>query len=877
MEKTLKDETQTVELPDGSIALLHENHDTPVVSCMAYVRVGSADELPAQAGLAHLHEHMIFKGTPTRPVGRIAADIEAAGGDINAYTTFDHTCYYVTIASRWWPRALDVLTDAIRNASLDADELAKELRVIFEEMKRADDTPGQIVGNNLLKLLFARHPYRNPIIGRRKTLAAITRDDVKAFFDAYYAPANVFYVIAGDFDANEARGALERAAKRAKAKEPKRPERPAEPRRNRPRAHVALSDVQETTFEVAWRVPHVGDPDSVVLDVLALVLGSGESSRLVQRVKRGRRLVHEVYAYNYSLRDHGVLAAGGVCAPRRTLAAVGGVLREVERFRHEPIANEELERAKRNIEADFVFERETPSGLAKKLGYSYLQFGRLDFDERYLATLAAVDAEAVRRAAWMYLDRASVAVSVLAPKPAAAGLDAKAVLASLDAIKPIRPKRSTLAPDPQKATPVSPTLAAVHGRRGRLRMTTLANGVRLIVKETTQAPIFSMRTCVAGGSRYEKPETAGISRFLSRMLTRGTKRRDALEFAKTVESLAGGIGGFSGRNSIGITTEFLSRHLRTAMELTAEALWLPSFDDAEIDRERHEQIASIKRREDALERRCMDLFLSTLFMRHPYGLPGAGTEESVRTITASRLRAFHRRLLDPRRVVIAIAGDVRYEDVRDLAEEYFGVYARRETPAAAPKPESAPEAPRAVALHRDKEQAHLIVGFQGARLAGRDRHAIEVLNALLSGQGGRLFMELRDRRHLAYSVSSFNQEGVEPGAFGIYIGTSHGNVDAARKGIWEQIERLRSEPIGADELEHAKNYLIGSTQIEMAHLASLALSMALDELLGLGYLDPFRLAKAIERVSARDVLRAARHYLRPDAHVEALITAPGRA
>lgn len=877
MENRLTDETLTVELPDGGIALLHENHDTPVVACMAYVKVGSADELPSQAGLAHLHEHMIFKGTPTRPVGRIAADIEAAGGDINAYTTFDHTCYYVTIASRWWPRALDVLTDAIRNASLDADELAKELSVIFEEMKRADDTPGQIVGNNLLKLLFTRHPYRHPIIGRRKTLAAITRADVKGFFDTYYAPANVFFVIAGDFDAHEARRMLEGASGVAKTPEPKKPPRPAEPRQKRPRAHVALSDVQETTFEVAWRVPAVGDPDSVVLDVLALVLGSGESSRLVQNVKRGKRLVHEVYAYNYSLRDHGVVAAGGVCAPGRTLAAVAAVLREVERFRHEPIGHEELERAKRNIEADFVFERETPSGLAKKLGYSYLQFGRLDFDERYLATLAAVDAEAVRRAAWMHLDRACVNVSVLAPKPAAAGLDAKAVLNAVDAIKPVRPKRARKTDVASLASPVSPTLAAVNGRRGRLRMTTLPNGVRLIVKETTQAPVFSMRTCVAGGSRYERPQTAGISRFLSRMFTRGTKRRDALEFAKTVESLAGGISGFSGRNSLGLTTEFLSRHLRTAMELTAEALWMPSFDEAEVQRERHEQIASIKRREDALERRCMDLFLSNLFLRHPYGLPTVGKYESVNAITPGRLQAFHRRLLDPRRIVIAIAGDVRFEEVAELAAEYFGGHPGRSTPEAALAPEPLPVAPRMVTVHRDKEQAHLIVGFQGARLAGSDRHAIEVLNALLSGQGGRLFMELRDRRHLAYAVSSFNQEGVEPGAFGIYIGTSHGNVDAARRGIWEQIERLRSEPIGEDELEHAKNYLIGSTQIEMAHLASVALSMALDELLGLGYRDPFRLAKAIERVTARDVLRAARHYLRPEAHVEALITAPDRA
>lgn len=864
-------ETLTFQWPNRLRAVLQENHDTPVVSCAIYVRVGSADETPEQAGLAHFHEHMIFKGTPRRPLGAIASEIEGAGGEINAYTTFDHTCYYVSIASKFWLTGLDVLTDAVSNAALESGEVDKERNVILEEMKRAEDTPAQIVGDNLLKSVFHAHPYRRPIIGTRKSVTALSAEQVRAFFRNYYTPSNMVVVLTGDFDAEAARLHLDQTLGRKPWRQVARPARAKEPAQRRPRIIVDASDVHETTFEIAFPAPDLHHPEAAALDVLALILGSGESSRLTQRVKRGRGLVHEGFAYNYSLSDHGLLAAGGVCDAPKALRALRAVHEEVDRLRARPVTASELDLAKRNIEADFIFDRETPFGRAKKLGYSMLHFGDLEFENRYLRQLAAVTPQSVLDASRRWLRPEALSASVLVPR-SVRDVRRAAVLEALT-LEPY-PMRPTLRakPAPRVAAGAPSTVDAIDGLGGRLTMARLDNGVRVIVKESAQAPILCLRACVAAGSRYETERTAGLSRFVSALLTSGTRKLGARAFAHAVESIAGGISGFSGRNSMGLTAEFLSRHKEEAFALTAQALLEPAFAEEEIERRRKDQIAAIQRREDALDRRCLDLFQSTLFTRHPYRLPTMGALESVAAFTRSGLRAFYNRTVRPDQLVIAVVGDITVRQAMDLAEKHFGGFSRKPGPELKLPVEPERVEPTRVRMVRDKEQAHLVIGFRGTSLHNRDRFAVEVLNAVMSGQGGRLFLELRDRRHLAYSVSSFNQEGVEPGALGIYIGTSHANVDAAREGIWSEIERLRETPIGDDELASAKRYLIGSTQIDMAHLSSLALTMALDELLGVGYRDHFRLENRIERVTAQDVRRAARKYLRRESHVEALMT-----
>ncbi|MBZ0271025.1 insulinase family protein [bacterium] len=882
----MKDDIRIVEAPGRLTAILHENHDTPVVSVLMYVRVGSADETPDQAGLAHLHEHMIFKGTPSRPVGQIAAQIEGAGGDINAYTTFDHTCYYVTMASRFWEVGLDVLADALRFSTFDEHELAREIQVVFEEMSRSKDSPMHRAGESLFRSVFRKHPYRRPIIGTRQVLRRIRRADIVSFFRNYYAPSNMIAVLAGDFDAKKAERRLQKVFADAKPGRVKRPLRVTEAPQTRPRVRVEFGGFQETTFEFGFLSPSVTSEDAAAGDLAAIVLGGGESSRLNVAVHRRARVVRDVSASYLTLHDSGVFLVGGVCEAKKTPAALRAVAGQIERMRAEPVTAQELDKARRNIEAYFVFERETPVGLAKKLGFSWLHTGDLEFDAKYLKRVARATPEDIRAFAEKYLAPGRINLAVVAPETEKKRLTAKAVGDALRAAPPKNARAAArktkaaepvLAPSPNGGSPTAAlTVIARDGVRRRTHLVRLENGIRIAVKETTQAPIFSMKTAMFGGLRAETDRDAGISRMTANLLTKGTRDLSADAFAEAVESIGGSLGGFSGRNSIGVAADFLSRDFDAAMELVAEAMLGSTFPEEEIALEREDQLGSILRREDQLARRCIDLFQETLYTRHPYRRSILGTEESVRAITRRKIGAFYKRALRPEDLVFAFAGDVSIERVRKAVTQYFGKLSRSGAKRRDPAPESAPKKSRQVTLFRDKEQSHLVVGFLGTSIVSPDRHALEVLNAVLAGQGGRLFLELRDRQNLAYSVTSFHHEGVEPGAIAIYIGTSHHLVDKARRGIWEQLEKICDEPVGEDELARVKRYLTGSTEVELAHLGSVSQAMALDELLGLGYRAPFWAARDIERVTARAVRAAARRYLRRDTHVEALITAPGR-
>src|SRR5437762_1407117 len=211
------------QLPNGLTVVLQENHAAKVVAFQSWVAVGSADEPPDLAGIAHVFEHMLFKGTARRGVGQIAHEVEAAGGDINAWTSFDQTVYHLVLASRFFDAGLDILTDALRNSSFDPKELASELKVVLEEVKQGEDSPSRVCTQALFTTAYAQHSYRRPVIGYARTVERFKRKALLEFFHRYYVSNNITLVVVGDFDAGEARAKIEAAWRTARARELPRP------------------------------------------------------------------------------------------------------------------------------------------------------------------------------------------------------------------------------------------------------------------------------------------------------------------------------------------------------------------------------------------------------------------------------------------------------------------------------------------------------------------------------------------------------------------------------------------------------------------------------------------------------------------------------
>jgi zinc protease len=842
-------------LPNGLTVLIRESRAAAVAEVQVWARVGSADEREDELGLAHFHEHMLFKGTRRRGVGEIAGEIEGVGGRINAFTSLDATVYHATVPSSEVGAALDVLVDAVRESSFDPAEIAREIEVVLEEIRRAADSPSQVLGEAVLRERYRVHPYRRPILGSPESVASFDRERVTRFFRRWYRPDNLMLVAAGDLDAQDLLASVRAAFADAEPGAPPHA-RPAEPPQRDPRAFLLRTGFDRTSFEIAWPSVPFAHADTPYLDLLAFILGECESSRLVRRVKERLGLVDRIDAWSYTPLEAGVFAVSADADAERIGEAIAAVAEEVERLRDEPVAPGELEMARVNFLATQHFERESVSGLARKLGTFQQLTGDFRSEGEYFAAIRRATPEDLQRVAATHLHAERTTLGVLMPEQAATGLTA-----------------AWLAESVQRG--------AAHARRahapvslphkGDVACFRLPNGAELFVARRPEIPVVAVRASLLGGLLAEDEKTAGLTSFTTGMWLRGTRRRSAEGLASAIESIAADLDGFSGRNSLGLTLEVTSDQLDPALDLVAEVLLEPAFDLEELERERRDVLALLKRREDRLAELAFDLFQRTHYPDHPYRFPLVGTPESVAGFSVESLAAHHERLVRGRNLVIGVAGDVEPEALAEALARRLADLDDAPFDPIAPPPPARPASIQEAVLRKDRAQAHLVLGFRGLTVADPDRFTLEVVAQVLAGQSGRLFLELRDRQGLAYSVTATNVEGVAPGFFSVYIGTSPEKLDDARRGILAELRRLRETAPSDDELRRAQRHLAGSFAIDLQRAATRAAHLSLDALYGLGADADRSYTEKVLAVTKEDVLRVARRVIDLDAYTLAVV------
>ena len=849
-------------LSNGMTVILERNDSSPVVAVNVWVKTGSACEVEGEFGLAHVHEHMLFKGTERRQVGEIAGMVEAGGGDINAFTSFDETVYYIVSARRFLPMALDVLSDVMENSAFDPAELEKELEVVQEEIRRGEDSPSRVLSQNLFSAAYSVHPYGRPIIGTKQSVGSFTRDGILEFYRKWYSPDNMILVVVGDFDPEGIKDAVARTFGKIKKRKTPECELPAEPEQKRTRTFVIGRDVNTGYFSFAFHTPSASHADTPVLDVISGILGTGDSSRLYRKLKERNATVNDIYAYAYSLKESGLFFVGGVLDPGKVEKASKEIMAEIELVRNEPVGAEELARAKTNIERDFIRAKETMQGQARKLGYFEIETGDYAYERLYLERVRNVTPEDILRVAGKYLVRRNLTAGVLLPEDETEGVE-QGFRKALASPAGTRKKEKKEAPPAQ----------------AEFRKYELSNGIRVLMKRNPAVPLFSVHAAFLGGLRYEDESTNGISNFMSGMFIRGTSSRSAEDIAAQIEGLGGAVDGFSGKNSVGVTLSALSENFEGAMDIFSDVLLNPSFSDEEMERERREILAALERQEDNLTGKTVRNFLKTLFLKHPYRFNVLGTEENIDGFTSADIRRFYGKVIRPENMVISVAGDIDAEKTLGVLEKLFGGMKKGGFEKIRPPSESALSGAReTVELERDKAQTHIIAGFHAPGFKSGDRYAFEVLNSVLSGQGGRLFIELRDKKSLAYAVTSFYVPGMEGGYFGVYIGTAPQKEKEALGAIRQQLE-LVLEGVEEQELERAKNYIVGSFEIGLQRNSAQATTVGFDELYGIGAYEYRKYPEKILAVTAADVARVARKYINPEAAAVAILkpqqTSPG--
>ncbi|PYJ00976.1 MAG: hypothetical protein DME25_19270 [Verrucomicrobia bacterium] len=804
-------------LDNGLILIVREDHSAPVVSAQAWCMAGSIHEGKwLGAGLSHVLEHMLFKGTTTRPGSRIDQEVQEAGGYMNAYTSFDRTVFHIDVPNTGAKVALDILCDIMQNATLPSDELAKEKDVIVREMDmnvRVREKLGlaYFVGaQNFVGLAPGCFAF---YVGTAPEKAELVERELLA-----------------EAELLRTEGLTAEELKRAKAKARAIPPivLPEEPRQTAPREIIEEAPIELGHFHFAWHIPELRHPDVPALEVLAVLLGHGRSSRLYQQVREKQGLVNSVDAWTYSPANSGLFGLSAVVDADKFSPAREAMLAEIERMKDGSVSTAELGKVVKQIVSAVLSARKTMQGQAQDLGGSWLAANDLNFSERYLAAIKRVTLADLQRVARDYLTPETL----------------YALLPAGTAPKPVSAGETTCDHAVQKFE--------------------LPNGLRLLLKEDHRLPFVEMRAVFKGGVLAETAEKGGLTQLTGNLLLKGTPKRSAEEIAKEIESVGGSLDSYGGNNSFGVNAEVLSSDFATGLDLVADVLLHPTFPAPALERERQVQLAAIRAQKDQLLQSASKAMRRALFGDTGYGLDVLVTEASVQRIQVADLKAFHETLARPNNCVLAIYGDIKTVEARTAVEQAFASWkpAPDDSLALNIRPQTLGSVKR-VTETRDKKQAVLVIGFPGTTLFDADRYALELVQE-----------RVREKLGLAYFVGAQNFVGLAPGCFAFYVGTAPEKAELVERELLAEAELLRTEGLTAEELKRAKAKVIGQKKIARQDLGSFAMATALDELYGLGYAHVDVEDALFEAVSLEQVKTAAQKYLKPNALVIAVVKPP---
>ncbi|TFG49456.1 MAG: insulinase family protein, partial [Gemmatimonadales bacterium] len=436
-------------LPNGLTLLVQRDASAPVAAVVTHVKAGFLDEPDRWQGISHVFEHMFFKGTPTRGVGQIARETKSAGGYLNAGTSYDHTAYYVVLPAARLAEAVDIQADALMHATVDPDELARELQVIIQEANRKLDTAAAVTQETLHEVMFDYHRIRRWRIGFETQLAGFTRADVVGYYRSRYVPERTIVSIVGDVEVESALRLARRTYGSWQAGPAELDRSAEEPAHREVRARSLSGDVTQAEVALGWRGVPPLDPRAIPLDLVAAVLGAGRGSRLYRAI-REPGLASSVSAWHYAPTELGVFSIDATCPAERVTEVVERVAEEVGALvRHGP-SDGELERARTLLTARWSRGMEEMDGRASALATAEA-LGDFRLLDREFAELATTTAEQVRQAAADCLDPGAVSGVVYFPRGVGAKFDAeelKAIFARPVGTAPATPGSNGWSPRP---------------------------------------------------------------------------------------------------------------------------------------------------------------------------------------------------------------------------------------------------------------------------------------------------------------------------------------------------------------------------------------------------------------------------------------------
>ena len=458
-------------LDNGLTVLIEENHTNPVVAVQVFVRTGSIYEQEyLGSGISHFFEHIIHGGTTTtRSEEESRTIMEAIGNNSNAYTTTDHTAYFINTTTEHWTTALELLADWMLHSTIDQEEFIREKGVVQREIEQGLDDPQRVLYQTAVATRYQVHPVRYPVIGYKELVQQVTRDDLVTYYQRMYAPNNMIVVVTGDV---ETQAALEHIGKAFASGERRllpAISLPDEPPQMGKRTATEAMDIAQAQMSLSFRTVPLTHPDLYALDVLSDILSKGDSSRLVKHLKDEQQLVYSIDVSSFTpAYAPGSLAVWATLEADKLPATEAAILAELYRLKEEPVLPEELTKAKKQKVAEHVFGQQTVQGRARTLGLDMLSAFNPNFSDHYVQNIQKVTVEDILRVARRYFHEETLVVAVVRPKQQQAAAAGTAQVTQAEAVvKKVLPNGLTLL---LKRNPALPLITMQSYFKGGVRV-----------------------------------------------------------------------------------------------------------------------------------------------------------------------------------------------------------------------------------------------------------------------------------------------------------------------------------------------------------------------------------------------------------------------
>lgn len=819
-------------LDNGQNVIIQEVKNNPIVTIDTWIRTGSINENDANNGVSHFLEHLFFKGTSKHPTGEFDKMLESKGAITNAATSKDFTHYYITIPSKFFDLALEMHADMLLNPLIPGKELEKERKVVLEEISKDENLPSTICYENLIKMLYSKHPYKRKVIGEREIIENISRDEILNYYNEFYSPANMVTIIVGDVNTADA---LEKIKTAFNGKNTPAPilKYPKESPLKEQAKKIKFEDVQSGYLLIGYRSTPINAKDSYALDVLATILGDGRSSVFYRKIKDEKQLAFSISAFNSGFKDDGIFYISADFTPEKYQALENEIFKILKEIQRNGVTEEQLQLAKNIIERDTFYSRESVSNIANQIGYTVVTSGDTAYYDNYLKNIANVTAQEVKEVAIKYLQENKSAVSVVLPEKT----------------ENCERQISNVIP----ATATTKLITEINDTQKYL----LPNYSTLLLTPNNANDIVGINITVKGGLLDEGKR--GVAKLTSATMQKGTKKYTAQELAQVLESHGINISSSVGRDAFTIDVLTTKNEYPLTLELLSEIVNKAKFDELEIEKSRNNMLQSIKQSEDKPLSIAIETFKSKIYGDSTYNNSIYTLKKALPTITQQDIFNYYDNLFNPENIVISINGSV---DTDLTIEKFSQMFKLRNEQPFAYKDYSIPTVASCDTINKKVPKtntAWIIIGWPTAGLQNLQEVAtLQVINAILgTGMDSRLFKNLRGEDGLAYQIGSGYSPNVLKGHFLTYIGTNPENKQTATDKMLGEINRIKTEFVSQTELQEAKDKILGQYILGQETNLEKATTLGWYEATGRGFDFKTEYEKLLNSVTESDIIDVA--------------------